>query len=224
MENYNQKFLEKFGEFEVYIKNKFNNDRFDRKFISSNPLLKNNQEFWSQCIALRNIYSHSGGMKIANITQSSYNLFCQEVKKIMKPRLASDISIKEVYKVQEKEPTLNVISTMLEKNYTCTPIVSNENIVIGVFTSHSLMKFLNNKNSKTTLFEKTNIGDLIKYCAIQHDSDIEYKFISELTSECDIKELFKNTYNRHKRLEAVFVTDNGFENGKLLGIITHWDL
>ena len=53
---------------------------------------------------------------------------------------------------------------------------------------------------------------------------IEYKFVAKTCDEYYIKDLFKKSLVDKKRLEALFVTENGHSSEKLLGIITHWDL
>lgn len=222
MKNYNQAFRDKFSEFEAFMKNEFHNEKFDTKFICNNTLLMDNQEFWKQCVALRNIYSHSNGANFADITKESYNLFCSEVERIMKPKCALDIAIKDVYKVQKDVSVCDVITTMLAHNYTCTPIVDASNVVIGVFSSHSLMNYLSKECS--ILSKDFVIGNLIEFCPIEGDLDIEYAFVDETIPEYDVREMFKNSYDKHKRLEAVFVTQSGKSDAKLLGIITHWDL
>lgn len=224
MNELNIKFKEKFGEFEKYIKEKYcvnelSDDVFD------NEALKNKKELWKHSRALRNIYSH-GGIDFANITPKKLEEFCKAVDKIMHPKKATEFCIKvnDVYKVTEKEIVINVINEMLKHNYTCTPIINEEQKVIGVFSSHSLMLYTYKNPEVVEDFSKISIKDIIDYCKLDCNNDIEYKFISKDMEEDTIKELFKKAYAQGKRLETIFVTHNGSKKDKILGIITHWDI
>ena len=42
--------------------------------------------------------------------------------------------------------------------------------------------------------------------------------------EDSIRELFKKSYEQGKSIETIFITHNGSNQEKILGIITHWDL
>lgn len=225
MNELNIRFKEKFGEFEKYVKEKYGvNSLSDDVF--DNEGLKDKKVLWKHSRALRNILSHDGGMDFANITPEKLEEFCNAVDKIMHPKKAIELCIKAnaVYKATENEIAINVIKTMLDNNYTCTPIIDNEQKIIGVFSSHSLMLYINKNPEVVEDFSKITIKDLIDVCKLNCNNDIEYKFISKDVQEDSIRELFKKSYEQGKRLETIFITHNGSNQEKILGIITHWDL
>ena len=224
MSELNIQFRDKYGEFEKYIKEKYGvNELSDEVFNKEE--LKKNKELWRSSRALRNIYSH-GGIDFADINPKNLEEFCVAVDKIMHPRKALDIGIREndVYKVTTEEPVNKVISTMLKENYTCTPIINDNKKVIGVFSADSFMIWADKKGEIAEDFKNVSISDVMDYCQIDGSKDITYEFISRETKEDEIREMFKKYYENNKRLETIFITHSGSKNESLLGIITHWDL
>jgi len=224
MQDLNNKFSNIFGKFETYIKSKYGvNELSDEVFEKKE--LKKNKEFWKKCRALRNIYSH-GGIDFADINPKRFEEFCMAVNKVMRPKSALEIGIREsnVYKVTVDEPVNKVISIMLQKNYTRTPIIDNTKKVIGVFSADSFMIWADKKGEIAEDFKTVSIGDVMDYCKLDGNEDITYKFASKETKEDEIREMFKVCYEKNQRLETIFITNSGNKNEGLLGIVTHWDL
>lgn len=224
MNDLNVRFSDKFGEFEKYIKEKYNvNELYDDVF--DNDELKDNKVLWKHSKSLRNIYSH-GGLDFADINPEKLKEFCFLVDKFINPRKVLEVGIKEsdVYKVTDEALVNDVIQKMLKENYTCTPIVDDSQKVIGVFSSNSFMIWAGNEKEIAEDFTKTTIKDIMDYCKLDSNKDIIYKFVSRETKEDEVRSMFKQYYENNKRLETVFITHNGKPNESLLGIITHWDL
>ncbi len=225
-----QDFLDKYTEFETFIKNRNNVGKFEKSDILNDKVLKRNRNLWEFYRNLRNLLTHEPDVRNGNyviLTQKLYDDFSRDVDRIMHPKTALNIAVKEssIYKVKQGEIISNVIETMLEKNYTCTPIVDNTEKLIGVFSSHSLMLYFNKyKDGIVEEPQKATIADLIEFCSLDENKEIEYKFVAKTCDEYYIKDLFKKSLVDKKRLEALFVTENGHSSEKLLGIITHWDL
>lgn len=220
----NQKFRDKFGEFETYIKTKYSVEELSDEVFKRKELIKN-RELWKRSKSLRNIYSH-GGLDFAYIAPQKLEEFCVAVDRIMYPREALEIGVREnnVYKVTVNEPVNKVISTMLKKNYTRTPVIDSNKKVIGVFSADSFMIWADKKGEIAEDFKSVCIGDVMDYCQLDGNEDITYQFASIQTKEDEIREMFKTCYENNKRLETIFVTHNGKRTESLLGIITHWDL
>lgn len=221
-----QDFLNKYTEFESFIKKRNKIGRYDNgDYIKIDPVLRKNREKWELYRELRNLLTHENEVRNGNyidVTEKLYRSFCSDVEKIMHPKTAMDIAIKNVYMVKPGEPLQDVINTILDKKYTCAPIVDEKGILIGIFSSQALMLYC--KNYKNEFSIKNNVGKYIEYCSINNNPDIEYKFVSRFKDEFYIKDLFKQSYLSKKRLEAVFVTEHGQQNEKIIGIITNWDI
>lgn len=223
-------FLDEYTKFETFIKNRNNVRKFDNFNISDDKILKRNRNTWEFYRNLRNLLTHEADARNGNyvtVTQKLYDDFKQDVEKIMHPKTAYEISIKDnhIYKVKKQETIYNVIKTMIEKNYTCTPIVDDNEKLTGVFASHSLMHYFNaNKEGFISEPKEMRISDIMQFCSPNGNDEIDYKFVSKTNDEYFIKELFKKSLKERKRLETIFVTENGKSTERLLGIITYWDL
>ena len=161
-----------------------------------------------------------------DINKESLEEFCNEVDKLVNPKTVLEFAIKDsnVYKVTKEEYVLSVINSMVQNNYTCTPVVDEQGKVIGVFSADSLMNFISVNSQVIEDFSQITISDFMNYCKLDSCTDVEYTFVSKHTKENEIRNMFKATYEENKRLERIFVTDKGHPEEKLLGIFTHWDL
>ena len=223
-------FLSKYTEIETFIRNKnqhTNNDKID---ILEDRAIQKKLEIWKFYKSLRNLLTHQDcarNGKFINFTDEFYRTFASEVEKIMHPQKAIDIAIPltKIYKVTEDQKINVVVQKMLDNNYTCTPIINKNGVVEGVFSSHSLMLYFN-KHKQEIVEETANItiGDLVEFCGLQGDADIEYKFVSRTITVNEVMDLFEKDFNKNKRLEVIFITDNGKQSEKVLALLTHWDL
>lgn len=220
-------FLNKYTEIETFIRNKNKNtDKFD---ILDDEVIKKRLDIWKFYKSLRNLLTHQNNArngKFIHLTDELYNTFASEVNKVMYPLKAIDIAISsdKIYKVNKDEKINTVIQTMLDNNYTCTPIINENGRIEGVFSSHSLMLYFN--RHKEEIVEETKnitIGDLGEFCNLYNDPDIEYRFVSRNITVNEVSEMFKNNFNKNKRLEVVFITDKGKSTEKVLALLTHWD-
>ena len=52
----------------------------------------------------------------------------------------------------------------------------------------------------------------------------EFMFISRNKNIYDVEDIFKNYFQRKKRLGCVFITEHGKSNENILGMLTAWDI
>jgi CBS domain-containing protein len=116
---------------------------------------------------------------------------------------------------------LPIMRTMIEKSYTYVPILVDGRVA-GVFSANTLLARVIDEgigfDEDDTFAE---IEDLLSLDA--YDSEA-FEFVSVDTSATEIIDLFETLPNSTKRLGAVFVTNNGDRNQRLLGMITAWDV
>lgn len=116
---------------------------------------------------------------------------------------------------------LPIMRTMIEKSYTYVPILVDGRVA-GVFSANTLLARVIDEgigfDEDDTFAE---IEDLLSLDA--YDSEA-FEFVSVDTSATEIIDLFETLPNGSKRLGAVFVTNNGDRNQRLLGMITAWDV
>jgi len=112
------------------------------------------------------------------------------------------------------------IKIMHDKNYTYMPISQNMQLV-GVLSGDSVFTYMR-KNQTTTIYDDFRVKDLGD--AIRMHMDERYSFVSKSTPLIDVTEMYSNDIQDGKRLGAIFVTERGGENERILGMISPWDL
>ena len=224
-------FTKKYIEFETEIKRRNNIDKYDKRtdYIKTDKILSKRMNLWYMYKDLRNLLSHEHDVRNKNyliVTQDCYDAFLNDVEKAIHPNKAINIAQYPVSTANHNSIVSDVISNMLENNFTCTPIVDDKGVVLGIFSPHSLMLYFEYNKEEILASEpqKTKISEIIKFCKIDNDKDIEYKFVNKNMDEFEIRELFESSYHKNKRLEAIFVTEHGNPNEKIIGIITNWDI
>ena len=109
------------------------------------------------------------------------------------------------------------IKVMVEKIYTHIPIFENDKLV-GVFSENTLLDIVN-KESGIVISNDTRFKEIQKNLRIENHSFQEFKFISRNKNIYDIEDIFKDYFTRNKRLGCVYITENGKENEKILGML-----
>ena len=136
----------------------------------------------------------------SNICVKRQNMYCRNI----------DDTIEETIKV------------MIEKVYTHIPIFEND-VLVGVFSENTLLDIVN-KESAILIGKDTTFRAFQDYLKIENHSSEEFKFISRNKNIYDIEDIFKDYFTRNKRLGCVYITENGKENEKILGMLTAWDI
>ena len=136
----------------------------------------------------------------SNICVKRQNMYCRNI----------DDTIEETIKV------------MIEKVYTHIPIFEND-VLVGVFSEDTLLDIVN-KETGILIGKDTTFRAFQDYLKIENHSSEEFKFISRNKNIYDIEDIFKDYFTRNKRLGCVYITENGKENEKILGMLTAWDI
>lgn len=136
----------------------------------------------------------------SNICVKRQNMYCRNI----------DDTIEETIKV------------MIEKVYTHIPIFEND-VLFGVFSENTLLDIVN-KETGILIGKDTTFRAFQDYLKIENHSSEEFKFISRNKNIYDIEDIFKDYFTRNKRLGCVYITENGKENEKILGMLTAWDI
>lgn len=96
----------------------------------------------------------------------------------------------------------HTIKAMIEKTYTHIPIIEN-----GIIIDKS-----------------TKFSDILEYIKMDNHTTEEFMFISRNKNIYDVEDIFKNYFQRKKRLGCVFITEHGKSNENILGMLTAWDI
>ena len=118
---------------------------------------------------------------------------------------------------------MDVIDAMSKKSLSNIPVIYDGKI-IGVFSRTTFFDYYV-KNRKLCVDEELTVRDFMDYVDIDSHTNERYLFVKPNTSLYDVyKELTLRKEPKKKRLSCIFVTSNGKNNGKLIGVITEADM
>jgi len=107
---------------------------------------------------------------------------------------------------------------MYRNDYSYIPIVDNHRIV-GVFSIKTLLQIAA-EDKIQELTERLSFQDIMDFIRITENPDNQYDFIDPNTSVEDASWLFRRSNQRKKKLDVLFITDNGKADGVLQGMLT----
>lgn len=230
MDNKN-KFMKKFNELEKYLrienKKDFSFESYKSAIYKSNNKVINNKYNKDTLVIagnLRNIITHNED--VAFPTEKFVNNFNDLVSKIVSPKKALKVMtpFDKLLTASHKDNILLVIKQMKDKMFTNVPII-DERKVIGVFNETSLFQALLDENGELVVdLSKTSFKDYLNDFKVSMSNYFDYKFINQDLDIYKCYDLFINGNQDGKRVELLFVTKNGKESEKLLGIVSIFDI
>jgi predicted transcriptional regulator len=198
------------------------------RIAKKNNLLSKYREDLIDFAKLRNAIIHNPyramADPIAEPHENIVELYRNIRNKIINPSVALDISvkIKNIYCASPEDNAMQVMKIMSEQTFSHVPILIN-NRVIGVFSQYTVFSYLV-KNQSICLDSTMKVKDYAEYTPLESHGGEYYEFVSKNTLASETEQMFKRRKDNHKRLGIVFVTENGSQDEKLLGIITGLDI
>jgi len=187
-----------------------------------NVIVEKNKRIINDLVALRNVLFHCDRKKYIKMNDIALESVENLLDLLDNPPKVIDRFKADVYRVDLNDRVDEVVFRMKEKNYTHIPVYDDDKFV-GVFTETSLLDWLagNIKNGEAD-FRKTQMKDINKQYL--HTQNNGYKFVAPSFNVFEVQSEFEKAINDKKRLGVIFITDSGKQDGKIVGIITAWDL
>ena len=225
MDNKASQFLERYREIEEWALNNFNIT--EMKDLEQMPQYKNLRSNFSFCRILRNLLSHYDWSKAGNDMIVVTDQAVRQVNNLyysLNPVTLMRIAIRagQIFAPSSSDFVLNAIKMMHRNDYSYIPIVDNHRIV-GIFSIKTLLQIV--AEDKTgTLTDQLTFHDILDIIRITDNPENQYGFINPNTSVEDASWLFRRSNQRKKKLDVLFITDNGKADGVLQGMLTPADL
>lgn len=229
------KFITIYNEIDVYMRKflKVDNNVSHVKLIKDigkrNKIFRNYKDELISFADLRNLIVHNPNKRYADpIFEPHDNLvkyYHDILDKINNPPLALNtiaIRANDIYKTTLDSNAIDVIQTMNKNTYTHVPVVEDEKI-IGVFSENTVLSYIADKE-EMLLINDALIKDFLDFIPFDKHGSEYFEFVSKDTLVFDIEDIFKKGLKNNKRIATVFITENGSENEKLLGLVTAWDV
>lgn len=148
----------------------------------------------------------------------------EKIKKIesnlINPRTVYQAFQGKVYYFDQRDKLSELLKGIREKQYTQFPIFSNNDFV-GLISENGITHWLaQNVEEELIDLTETPLLEILKY----EESKENYKFLTRNSPVAYAAEIFKNSIQNDKRIDAILITENGKAQEKLLGIITSWDI
>ena len=222
----NELFIEKYKELEYAITKRYNLP----KSASAIPYIENKNEYakfakeLNYCREVRNFLQHE------NKIDDEFAIIASDamIKKLEEiiDAVNNPVRIRNVYisldKVYYKGLGNYVYPSMLSmdyKKYSHIPIIEN-GLLVGVFSKTSIFKYLLEEEN-THFNEEIKFKDIKRYISLDEEY---YSFTKVDTPVPEVVEEVITNFKKGRRVAIIFVTTNGEKDGKLLGLLTPYDI
>ena len=223
-------FIEAYNSIDNFLKKEGNYDShvsFSQKVKNSrNKIIKNHKDELITYGELRNAIIHSNKLNdqvIAEPHEETVKRLEKIRDNILNPKKVYPTISFEVLGANENDYINKILLDMREMSFSQFPVFNSDGSIKELITTNTIARWLSSNidASGTIIVDEVMVSSLIP--EIEHKKN--YKFISRNSSIFDAIELFTNhTLKIGFNLDAVFITDSGRENEKLLGLITIADI
>jgi predicted transcriptional regulator len=172
---------------------------------------------------MRNIEAHNQNSDdYVKIDKKSFDLLNDIIKILEKPLVSYDVATKNVTNRDLKDNVLEAVEVMRKNKFSYLPI-NDKGRFFGVFSAEVLFNYFYD-TGETFLDNTITFKTLEDYLTISKHVNENFSFKSRKYLVSKIEDEFMSSYKDNKSLSAVFVTENGNKEEKIIGIITAWDV
>lgn len=224
-------FLNAYRELEETLNAKYNTD--DKR--SGSPIVRFMSEKESKpyrenldiCREIRNFLSHHselGGERLIQPSQAMISFLGEVTDFIRRPPLAIEFStlFADILKTTLSQKAQTVMKKMERQGFSHVPVIDGGEC-IGVFSVSTVFTY-SLVNGMTSLRDDMLISDFGEMLSFNNHSTERFRFVGRETSIYDVRSEFERKRPGAKRLAAVFITDSGSSRGRILGMLTPWDV
>jgi len=184
-------------------------------------LYRNDLKYFGE---LRNHISH--GLKVneyifAIPTEKAIEKLSNFVEKVVEPPLCVEFFKKEVYSVSTNDLFKDLLSSMKKKGYTYVPVYDLKEKFLGIVTESGILQWLSDQMLDDNFLDLTKVR--IEHLPISTSSK-DYIFVSAHTNIYQADEIFSQRKMKGRGLGAMFITQNGTSDEKIIGIISGNDV
>lgn len=197
-------------------------------FATKNSVVRRERTTLRRCAELRNLLQHAPDRArfdpFATPNEKLVERYEEIVRAVVNEPRAGERSVarSKLFVATLSDPVVATMETMAVRGYSQVPVLDDERI-IGVFSESTPFAIV--AETKELLLDRSwKLDDIRKHLAIDRQINERFEFIARAARWTSVEELFTEMREQGRRLGAVFVTENGKPNERLLGMITPWDL
>lgn len=179
------------------------------------------------CREIRNLLSHHSefnGERIVEPSTAMIEFLKKVVDYVRRPPLALECATLygDILKTGLSQKVQTVMRKMERQGFSHVPVIA-EGEFVGVFSVSTIFTYII-ENNMESLNDDMTIGDFAELLPIEKHSTEKFLFVDKSATLFDVKQYFEGKRQRGKRLAAIFITDNGSSQGRILGMLTPWDV
>lgn len=228
-------FIELYNTFDDLLREKYHESvrnfsvitRYTHQLEKSSSLLNQKKARKLNMIRiLRNDLVHEfdlNSLKLIKVSDETIEFLKEEIEHLRYPLTAYSIctKVESLACVSLNDPLSKVLEVMHQNGFTQMPLIINKKLE-GVFSPNVLFSYF--AKYGTARNKELVINDLLEFLPIKLHISEKYGFIERDANIDDVFELYDDAHRENKKLVAIFVTENGFPNEAILGMIVPYDL
>ncbi|WP_414048822.1 CBS domain-containing protein [Macrococcus animalis] len=221
-----ERFLNAFNTIEKYL-TKYNLNKGYASFsrlidyaINKDKVVAQYKDDLKQFAELRNAIVHNTRSGDNRVIAEPHEEVVKEIELITEmlihPPRAIEKATKKVVTFHINDLLTTVLAQINASKFTQFPIYNGKTYV-GLLTESGITRYFAANHHR-------EIGIIKVSEVIAYEQKERAAFVDEGATEIEIVSMFKSFNERNEKLEAVLITDSGTKEGKLIGLITLYDL
>lgn len=179
------------------------------------------------CREIRNLLTHNAdaeGDPVVVPTQAVLDMLDAITDYVQRPRLAVDYGTRgdDIVFAHPNDNALDLMRRMQRLGYSHVPVRDRTGLV-GVFSAASLFTFLSRKGFDT-IDDDLKVGNLKTALDFGDERSEKYRFLPADTTLATVRSAFEKRVERNSHLAAVFITEDGTRESRILAMLTPWDV
>jgi CBS domain-containing protein len=199
-----------------------------QEISASNSVVARNQQLLRSVGQIRNNIVHNPIPKVAQPLVSPNPELVKAYRSVrdalLNPPGALNIAIprQQIFTSTLDAPLAEILQAMSQNIFTHVPIMEGDKM-IGVFSENTLLSYLA-ETGETIITNDMTMRDFEQWLPLESHRGEHFVFLPRKTPLSKVYEVFNEAIKVRRRIGMIFITQNGKDSEKLLGIITAWDL
>ncbi|MBQ4110979.1 MAG: CBS domain-containing protein [Clostridia bacterium] len=221
-------FLDLYKQIEELLGSVYSGQRIDSnpvKYFAESSEGKAYREELNICREVRNLLSHNpkiNGEAAVMPSDESVKFLEKLLNRLENPPLAMEYATKNIVFTSYREKVIPLMKKMEMRGYSHIPVIEKGRFT-GVFSISTIFSYVID-NPDYNITENTEVGFFKNYLPAENHANETFVFVNPNADYWTAKRLMEKKKMKNKRLAAIFITSNGLESGKLLGMLTPLDI
>ena len=226
-------FLDLYKQMEALLDEKYGESAGRRgnavtRFINE-PAGREYREELDLCREVRNLLTHNpdiNGHPVVDPAPALLETLRRAIARLEEPASVLEYATpaSQIFVSSPGERTLAVMEAMGRRGFSHIPIIYQSQIQ-GVFSVSTLFSYQLNYPHETLKLRSSTIRDFKEFTPIYNHTCERFMFMKPTQTYWDAQEAFEKGNSPYKkRLAAIFITRTGDWRGRLLGMLTPWDI